>query len=114
VVDTAVGDNYSSHIAGIQRSAAFDRWLNKLRDARGKAIILIRIERLAGGNPGDVEPVGEGVTELRIHVGPGYRIYDKIIGRMLILLLDGGDKSTQVDDIAEAKRIANDWSNHHG
>jgi putative addiction module killer protein len=87
----------------------FDRWLKRLRDARGRAIILVRIERLAAGHPGDVKPVGDGTSEMRIVFGPGYRIYYMAVGDAVILLLCGGDKSTQAADIAEAKRIARDW-----
>jgi putative addiction module killer protein len=84
----------------------FAEWLGRLRDARAKAKILVRIERLANGNPGDVAPVGEGVSELRINCGPGYRVYFIQRGARFILLLAGGDKSTQVRDIAEAKDLA--------
>jgi putative addiction module killer protein len=78
----------------------------KLKDAVAKAHIDRRIDRLSKGNPGDVEPVGAGVSELRIHYGPGYRVYYKDTGRELIIILCGGDKSTQQEDIAEAKRLA--------
>lgn len=71
--------------------------------------MLIRIDRLAAGNPGDVKPVGEGISELRINYGPGYRVYYRQEGDELILLLCGGDKSTQDDDIKNAKRIAKQW-----
>jgi putative addiction module killer protein len=70
----------------------------------------VRIERLASGNPGDVEPVGEGVSELRIDYGPGYRVYFKQRGRELIILLAGGDKSTQAKDIRTALRLARNLS----
>ena len=84
-------------------------WLSALRDARAKAKVLVRIERLANGNPGDVAPVGEGVSELRINYGPGYRIYYVQRGTRYILLLAGGDKSTQDRDIAEAKRLSAEY-----
>lgn len=71
--------------------------------------MLVRIDRLAAGNPGDVKPVGNGISELRITYGPGYRVYYLQAGNELILLLCGGDKSSQDDDIATAKRIANEW-----
>jgi len=71
--------------------------------------VLVRIERLATGNPGDVKPVGHGVSELRIDYGPGYRVYYLQRGSELILLLCGGDKSSQADDIELAQRIAADW-----
>ena len=77
-----------------------------LRDARGRARIAARIDRLAHGNPGDVAPVGDGVSELRIHFGPGYRVYFKQQGPMLILLLCGGNKSTQTKDIETAGALA--------
>ena len=91
------------------RSETFDRWLRKLKDRRAAARVLVRIDRLAGGNPGDVKPVGEGISELRINYGPGYRVYYLQEGDELILLLCGGDKSTQDDDIKNAKRIAKQW-----
>ena len=77
-----------------------------MRDIRGKARVLVRIERLAGGNAGDAAPVGEGVSELRIDYGPGYRVYFKRRGRELILLLAGGDKRTQARDIRMAIQLA--------
>ena len=77
-----------------------------LRDHRARAKIAARIDRLALGNPGDVAPVGEGVSELRIHYGPGYRVYFIKRGRTLIILLCGGDKSTQTKDIKAAKILA--------
>lgn len=93
----------------VVRSATFDRWLRKLRDRRAVARIRIRIDRLVGGNPGDVRPVGSGISELRIDYGPGYRVYYLQEGDTLVLLLCGGDKSSQDQDIAEAARIARRW-----
>ncbi len=90
----------------IRKTDIFVQWLDDLRDFQGRARVQARIERLAAGNPGDVEPVGEGVSELRIHYGPGYRVYFKKRGRELIILLAGGDKSTQVKDIKAALRLA--------
>ncbi|WP_131111805.1 type II toxin-antitoxin system RelE/ParE family toxin [Sulfuricystis thermophila] len=90
----------------IRKTDLFAEWLDGLRDIQGRARIQARIERLAAGNPGDVEPVGEGVSELRIDYGPGYRVYFKQRGRKLIILLAGGDKSTQAKDIKTALRIA--------
>ncbi|HMQ57154.1 MAG TPA: type II toxin-antitoxin system RelE/ParE family toxin [Rhizobiaceae bacterium] len=84
------------------------QWANSLRDGRAKAKIAMRIERMAAGNPGDVAPVGEGVSEARIHFGPGYRLYFVERGRTIIILLCGGDKSTQNRDIARAKQLAKD------
>ena len=90
----------------IRQTTDFAEWMAGLRDARGRARIAARIDRLALGNPGDVAPVGEGVSELRIHVEPGYRVYFKRQGSMLILLLCGGDKSAQTKDIETAKALA--------
>ena len=101
--------NYSSQVSKVVRSESFDRWLRKLKDRRAAARVLVRIDRLAAGNPGDVKPVGEGISELRINYGPGYRIYYLQDGDKLIVLLCGGDKSTQDDDIKNARRIAKEW-----
>jgi putative addiction module killer protein len=90
----------------IRKTEVFARWVDGLRDIRARARLLVRIERLAAGNPGDVAPVGEGVSELRIDYGPGYRVYFKKRGRRLIVLLAGGDKSTQAKDIRAALRLA--------
>lgn len=80
-------------------------WFARLRDLRARAQIVRRIERLEGGNPGDLEPVGEGVSELRIDTGPGYRLYFAKQGPAWVLLLCGGDKKSQRRDIARAKRL---------
>jgi len=93
----------------IRETHEFSNWLQALRDQRGKAKILVRIDRLANGNPGDVEPLGEGVSELRVDFGPGYRVYFAKRGATLLLLLCGGDKKTQVRDIARAKRLAAEY-----
>jgi putative addiction module killer protein len=93
----------------VRETDEFSDWLSGLRDARGKAKILIRIDRLAAGNPGDVEPVGEGISELRIHFGPGYRVYYIEKSPTLILLLFGGDKDSQTKNIAKAKRLAAEY-----
>lgn len=90
----------------IRKTAAFAQWLDGLRDVRARARIQVRIERLAAGNAGDVEPVGEGVSELRIDYGPGYRVYFKKYGREVVILLAGGDKRTQSADIKTALRLA--------
>jgi len=90
----------------LRKTAPFARWIDGLRDIRARACIQVRIERLASGNPGDVRPVGEGVSELRIDYGPGYRVYYKMQGRELIILLAGGDKSSQARDIKTAIRLA--------
>lgn len=84
----------------------FARWIDGLRDVRARARIQIRIRRLADGNPGDVKPVGEGVSELRVDIGPGYRVYYVQRKGVFILLLCGGDKSAQQNDIARALRMA--------
>lgn len=90
----------------IRKTANFAEWLDDLRDLAGRARILARIQRLASGNPGDVKPVGDGVSELRIDVGPGYRVYFTRRGRDVVILLAGGDKSTQGADIKTALRLA--------
>ena len=90
----------------VRKTEAFVRWLDGLRDIRARARVQVRIERLAGGNAGDVEPVGEGVSEMRIHYGPGYRVYFKRQGREIVILLAGGDKRTQSADIKTALRLA--------
>ena len=90
----------------IRKTDIFVKWLDNLEDIRARARVLARIERLALGNPGDVEPVGEGVSELKIHYGPGYRVYYKKRGRSMVILLAGGDKRTQSKDIKRALRLA--------
>ena len=90
----------------IRKTDTFAKWLDGLADIRARARILVRIERLAAGNPGDVKPVGEGVSELRIDYGPGYRVYYKKQGRLVIILLAGGDKRTQSKNIQTALRLA--------
>jgi putative addiction module killer protein len=90
----------------VQKTDEFDRWLATLRDQRAVAKIASRIERLAMGNAGDVKAVGAGVSELRVDYGPGYRVYYKQIGNRIVLILCGGDKSTQDRDISHAKAIA--------
>jgi putative addiction module killer protein len=92
------------------RSETFDLWLRELRDIRARARIEARILRLSRGNAGDVKPVGSGLSELRIDYGPGYRVYFMRRGRLVILLLCGGDKRTQDSDIKQAIKIAEDWS----
>jgi putative addiction module killer protein len=90
----------------IRKTDIFAKWIDGLRDIRARARILVRIERLSLGNRGDVKPVGEGISEMRIDYGPGYRIYYKKIGQMVIVLLAGGDKRTQARDIKSALRLA--------
>ncbi|MHB0963384.1 MAG: type II toxin-antitoxin system RelE/ParE family toxin [Gemmatimonadaceae bacterium] len=90
----------------ILKTELFAQWLDALRDVHARARIQVRIERLASDNPGDVRPVGEGVSEMRIDYGPGYRVYFKRIGHELVILLAGGDKSTQASDIRLALRLS--------
>lgn len=90
----------------IRKTDVYAKWIDGLRDIHARARVMARIERLAAGNPGDVEPIGEGVSELRINYGPGYRVYYKQQGRELVVLLAGGDKSTQSRDIKTALRLA--------
>jgi putative addiction module killer protein len=90
----------------IRETEAFSLWLRSLRDSQARARIAARIRRLAFGNPGDVRPVGEGISELRIHHGAGYRVYYVQRGTALIILLCGGDKRTQERDIETARRMA--------
>jgi putative addiction module killer protein len=94
----------------IEKTDEFDKWLRKLKDIRAKTKILFRIQRIEQyGNFGDCEPVGEGISELRIHYTKGYRVYLKEDGEKIVLLLNGGDKSTQRKNIAKAKQI---WSEY--
>jgi putative addiction module killer protein len=86
----------------------------RLKDERARVLIASRLDRLALGNPGDVKPVGQGISELRIDYGPGYRVYFMRRGSEIIVLLCGGDKSTQATDIKTAKRLALNWSEEHG
>ena len=92
----------------IQKTEEFDEWLSNLADQKAQAKIVSRIERLGFGNPGDVKPVGAGVSEMRVPHGPGYRVYFKQTGKTVVILLCGGDKSTQAKDIKRAKEIAAD------
>lgn len=90
----------------IRKTHHFSMWLDGLHDIRARARIQARIERLSLGNSGDVKPVGAGVSELRIDYGPGYRVYFKKVGRTIIILLVGGDKSSQTSDIKTALALA--------
>ena len=94
----------------IRKTEIFAEWLDSLRDLRARARVQARLERLVRGNPGDVEAVGEGVSELRINYGPGYRVYFKRRSRELVILLAGGDKRTQAKDIKLALRLARNLS----
>jgi len=93
-------------MAELRQTERFARWLDGLRDLRGRARIQARIERLAAGHPGDVAPVGEGVSEMRIDSGPGYRVYFTRRDRTVIVLLAGGNKQTQAADIRAALQLA--------
>jgi putative addiction module killer protein len=90
----------------IRKTERYAQWVDGLRDILARARIQVRVERLATGNPGDVKPVGEGVSELRIDYGPGYRVYFTKRGHKLVILLAGGDKRTQTTDIKAALRLA--------
>ena len=92
----------------VKQTESFRLWQAKLKDRRARTIVATRITRLAEGLPGDVSPVGGGVSELRIHYGPGYRVYFQQRGKILILLLCGGSKRTQARDITLAKKLALD------
>ena len=90
----------------LKQTETFRKWWTRLKDKRAVGVIFARLDRLAYGNPGDVEPVGDGISELRIHYGPGYRVYFQQRGTTLIVLLCGGDKGSQDRDIKTAKRLA--------
>lgn len=91
------------------KTNTFDRWLRQLHDVQARARIEARIRRLSLGNPGDVKPEGEGVSEMRIDYGPGYRVYFMTKGPIVVVLLCGGDKGSQSRDIELAKTIASQW-----
>ena len=93
----------------IHATDTYSRWFRRLRDREAKRIIDTRIARLALGNPGDVHPVGGGVSELRINYGPGYRVYYVQRGQQLIVLLAGGDKDSQDRDVVRARNLARDF-----
>ena len=90
----------------IHKTEVFANWLDHLRDIRARARILVRIQRLEEGNPGDVKPLGSGISEMRIDYGPGYRVYFWLRGREIVVLLAGGTKGTQARDIQRARRLA--------
>lgn len=90
----------------IRQTETFAAWFRDVRDRQVRARIQVRIDRLSLGNPGDARPVGEGVSELRIDYGPGYRVYFVRRGETLIVLLAGGDKRTQAQDIRTALKLA--------
>jgi putative addiction module killer protein len=98
----------------IETTEAFDGWLKKLRDRRAALAVLNRLDRAKLGNFGDAKPVGNGINEMRIFVGPGYRVYYVIRESTIILLLCGGDKSTQTQDIAKAKEMLKQLGDNYG
>jgi len=93
-------------VVEVRQTERFAQWLGDLRDLKARARVQARIERLIGGNPGDAKPIGSGVSELRINHGPGYRVYFQQKGSTLIILLAGGDKSSQSRDIDDALLLA--------
>ncbi|WP_085608425.1 MULTISPECIES: type II toxin-antitoxin system RelE/ParE family toxin [unclassified Pseudomonas] len=97
----------------ILRSSTFSSWLVKLVDSRARMRIQVRIDRMADGNFGDVKAIGEGISEARIDYGPGYRVYFMQQGRQLVILLCGGDKSSQSRDIKQARLIAESWQEQY-
>lgn len=93
----------------VRQTEIFAAWLRNLRDEAARSRILVRIRRVSLGNLGDVKSVGEGVSEMRIDYGPGYRVYLRQKGKLLVILLAGGTKKTQASDILRAKRLAKEW-----
>ncbi len=98
----------------LKQTEAFRKWRMRLKDERARALIASRLDRLAYGHTGDAEAVGQGISELRLHYGPGYRIYFQKRGNTIIVLLCGGNKSTQASDIKKAQRLADEWSEGNG
>jgi putative addiction module killer protein len=94
----------------LKQTDTFRRWWSRLKDERARGLIAARLNRLAYGLAGDVKPVGQGVSELRIDHGAGYRVYFQNRGSAIVVLLCGGDKSTQSKDIVTAKRLAKEWT----
>ena len=90
----------------IRKTDVYAEWIDNLRDQQARARILVRVERLAAGNPGDVKPIDSGVSELRIHFGPGYRVYFTQRGQDFVILLAGGNKGSQPTDIQTALQLA--------
>ena len=97
---------YNPSVIEIQQTQVFERWLRRLRDTQARRLITDRIQRLSSGNYGDARSVGGGVSELRVHYGPGYRIYFTRQGEWIIVLLVGGDKDSQDRDIRTAQDLA--------
>ena len=101
--------DYSLRVLEILKSETFNNWLADLKDRQARVRIQVRLDRMALGNPGDVKPVREGVSEMRIDHGPGYRVYFMQRGHLRIVLLAGGDKGSQEADIERAIKIARNW-----
>ena len=101
--------DYSFSVIEIVQSDTFSEWLGRLKDRQARARIQMRLDRMALGNPGDVKPVREGISEMRVDCGPGYRVYFIQRGQQRVVLLAGGDKRSQEADIERAIRIAMDW-----
>lgn len=99
---------YNCCVMEIRKTDVFAKWIDGLADIQARARILVRIDRLAEGNPGDVKPVGGGVSEMRVNYGAGYRVYYTVRNREVIILLAGGDKNSQSRDIRTAARLAQD------
>ena len=93
----------------LKQTSVYRKWESKLKDEKARAVIAARLFRLANGLGGDIASVGGGVSELRIHYGPGYRVYFRRQGEQIVILLCGGDKHTQDRDIREARRLAIEW-----
>lgn len=100
---------YSRAVPQVVLTEIFAAWLASLRDARGRVKILARLERLSRGNSGDVAPIGQGLSEMKIDFGPGYRVYYGVRDAEFVLVLGGGDKSTQVRDIKAARELWREW-----
>lgn len=98
----------------IEQTETFRDWISSLRDLSGRIAILRRIDRVAHGNLGEIKPLGDGVSEMKIDKGPGYRVYYMRRGELVILLLAGGDKSSQERDIKRAKQLAREMNNEQG
>lgn len=94
----------------LKQTETFRDWWSGLKDQRARGLVSSRLNRLAYGHTGDVAPVGDGISELRIHFGPGFRIYFRKRGTAIIILLSVGDKSSQTKDIRKAKKLAEEWS----
>lgn len=103
--------NYSLQVIEVRQTEVYASWFRQLRDNKARFRILVRIRRLSMGNFGDLKSVGDGVSELRIDYGPGYRVYLQRRGSLLVLLLAGGSKKTQSTDIARARKLAKEWAN---